>query len=263
MGYDWFSDYKDGIYEIDRNDYINFYRGINEGITFNRKYEKLYMLKRDSIYMFLMKSVKGTLQILNGGAIRSALEHDLNYYFNNMVTYSKSLRLFLTDYDDFKRSVSKYIKSIGGNGRIHGCIIDIDYYNHLYLNPLDGTISPYFATSMIDKYVYNNLPSLLKKECPNLYINYENKRIKNDGSNRLAVFNNNLTISNKTIYVDSTEMYKVSRILKGLQFTTQYNIVRLWSDSFVGEPSKERGKLIVSNIINPHLLIESDDKNNK
>ena len=263
MEYDWFSDYKDGIYEIERNDYINFYRGIKEGVTFNREYEKLYMLKHEDVYMFLIRSTKGTLQILNGGLIRSANGHDLDYFYDNMVTYSKSIRLFLSDYDEFQRNVSRDITSIGGSGRIHGSIVDIDFYNHLYLNPLDGTITSYFATSMVDKYVYENLPSLLKKECPNLYLNYEKKHNKTADSNDLIVFNNNLTISNKTIYVNSTEMYKVSRILKGLQFTTKYNIVRLWSDSFVGVPSKEKGKLIVSNIIDPNSLIEANDKKNK
>lgn len=46
-------------------------------------------------------------------------------------------------------------------------------------------------------------------------------------------------------------MYKISRILKGLQFTTKYNIVRLWNDNFVAESSEENGKLIVSGIIDP------------
>jgi hypothetical protein len=248
MGYDWFSNYKDGIYEIERNDYINFYRGIKEGVTFNRKYAKLYMIKHNDVYMFLIKSLKGNLQILNGGSIRSANGHDLNYFYDYMVMYSQSLKMFLSEYDEFQKSVSKDILSIGGNGKIHGSIVDIDFFNHLYLNPLDLSITPYCAFSMVEKYVYENLPSLLKKECPNLYLNFE-KINENVDLKKLIVFNSNSTISDKTIYVESTEMYRVSRILKGLQFTTKYNIVRLWNDSFVGNPSKEKGKLIASNII--------------
>lgn len=54
-------------------------------------------------------------------------------------------------------------------------------------------------------------------------------------------------------------MYKTSRIIKGLQFTTKYNIVRIWNDNFVQEPSVENGRLIVSSIINLDLI----SKNNK
>lgn len=260
MGYDWFSDYKDGIYEIERNDYISFYRGIYEHVSFNREYDKLYMLKHDGVYMFLMRTIKGTLLILNGGAIKNANGHDLNYYYDNMGIYAKSVKLFLSEYDEFQKNVSRDIVSIGGSGRIHGSIVDIDFFNHVYLNPLDGTITPYFATTMVDKYVYKNLPSLLKSKCPQLYLNYEKKLEGEEKQKGLIIFNNALAISNKTVYVDSTEMYKVSRILNGLQFTTRYNIVRLWSDLFVGEATKEKGKLIVSNIINPSNLIENDSK---
>lgn len=68
-------------------------------------------------------------------------------------------------------------------------------------------------------------------------------------------------------------MYKVSRILKGLQFTTKYNIVRLWNDTIAGEASEENGSLIVSGIINPEemelihreqkLIAQAEKKSNK
>ncbi len=254
MDYDWFSDYKDGIYEITKDDYENFYRGIGEGLTFNRQFGELYMLKREGTYMFIMTSPKGTMQILNGGAIKNAGGHTLEYFYENLVPYSKSIKMFLSQFDEFQKNVSKEIKSIGGDGRIHGSIVDIDFYNHLYLNPLDGTITPYFAYSMIDKYVYKNLPSLLKYECPKIFANYEKKLLGDKNNNALVVANTNLTVTKSRTYVDSTEMYKVSRILKGLQFTTKYNIVRLWNDTIVGEASEENGRLIVSGIINPEEM---------
>ena len=63
-----------------------------------------------------------------------------------------------------------------------------------------------------------------------------------------------MPITKNREYVDSTEMYKVSRILKGLQFTTKYNIVRLWNDAIVADASEENGKLIVSGIIDPDSM---------
>ena len=61
LNFDWFIDYNDGIYEITREDYIEFYHGINETVDFNRDYEKLFMLKKEKTYMFLIQNKKGEL----------------------------------------------------------------------------------------------------------------------------------------------------------------------------------------------------------
>lgn len=255
MDYDWFSDYKDGIYEITREDYINFYRGIREGnVSLNREFQHLYMLKREGVYMFLMINPTGNLLILNGGSIKHAENDSLEYYYDNLVSYSKSIKLFLSRFDSFQKKVSKVIKSLGGYGTIHGCIVDIDSLNHLYLNPLDGTITPYFAFSMVNKFVFKNIASLLKLNCPKLFKKYEQLCIESKTQRELITLDNDLTISEEELFVESTEMYKISRILKGLQFTTKYNIVRMWSDAFVSEPSEASGRLIVSGLIDPRSV---------
>lgn len=251
MNYDWFSDYNDGIYVIKREDYINFYRGIGERCTLNREFKKLYMLKRDGTYLFLINSSGENLQILNGGSIKKVGKHSLQYFYDNLNKYAQSVKMFLSQFDEFQKNVSKEVKSIGGKGSIHGSIVDIDFYSHLYLNPFDGNVIPYFAYSMTDKYVYENLPSLLKSKCPELYSNYEQKYINNKNNGVLAPVNNNFVITSKAIYVRDTEMYRVSRVLKGLQFTSKYNIVRIWNDNVVEDSSIENGRLIVSEIINP------------
>lgn len=68
--YDWFSSYGDGIYEITRCDYYKFYRGINEILNYDKDFKNLYLLKRDNIYLFLMRFNNGNLMILNGGGSR-------------------------------------------------------------------------------------------------------------------------------------------------------------------------------------------------
>lgn len=253
--FDWFEDYKDGIYEITKEDYENFYRGVGEGLTFNRQYEKLFMIKREGAYMFLMQTPKRSMLILNGGSIKRAGNHSLEYFYDNLVKYSKSVSLFLSKFYAYQKQVSSELKKIGADGTIHGSIVDIDFYNHLYLNPLDGSVTPYFAYSMVDKYVYDNLPSLLKYQCPKIYQNYQRLIEQIDViDNALVVRDSNLPVSKHKTYVGSTEMYKVSRILKGLQFTTKYNIVRLWNDAIVADASEENGRLIVSGIIDPDSM---------
>ena len=247
--YDWFSDYKDGQYEITKDDYINFYHGLKTYVQLNRQFSNLYMIKKSNTYMFFMKNLKGKLLILNGGQIKSVGEHNLDYFYQNLEIYSISIKLFLSKYNELQSKVSQEIKKIGGSGMIHGAIIDIDFYNHIYLNPLDGSIITYYALSMTEKYVYKNLQSLLNYNCPSLYSNYQ-QMVKNN-TNELVVLNSytNTLIVKDTEFVEDTSIYKYSRILKGLQYTTSNSIVRIWNDGFVSLASEENGKIIVTNLL--------------
>ncbi len=242
--YDWFADYADGIHPIDRDDYIAFYRGLGETVSFNWQYEKLYMIKREGSYMFLMETPKGALDVLNGGARKSAGDRPVDYFYENLPKYSESVKMFLSSYDAFQKRVSAEIKSFGGSGKIHGCIIDIDYFNHVYINPLDGTITPYSASSMVDKYVYPDMASLLMRNCGGLFDNYK-KLIEMSGGTIDEV----VLRKRRGSYDGGTEIYRASRVIKGLQFTTKYSIVRLWNDHILDVASEENGRLIVTNLL--------------
>ena len=161
--FDIFKDYTDGIYEITEEQYKNFYYGIGARIEFNRKFNKLFMIKRNGTYCFLVKiNQRDDLKFLNGGKIQNVENYNLNYFYENLTNYSNSIKLYLQEFNEYQNKISKQIKKMGGNGKIHGCIIDIDFYTHLFINPLDGKITPYFARSINDKYVYNSLENLLK-----------------------------------------------------------------------------------------------------
>ena len=254
FGYDWFADYSDGIYEISKEDYETFYRGINETLSFGWPYESLHMVKRDKNYMFFMKAPpKGNLMMLAGGQRKGTNGHSLEYYYENLSNYSQSIKMFLSEYNNFEKQLSASIKKIGGRGTIHGCIVDIDFFNHLYINPLDGTITPYHATSIVDKDVYENVRSLLKCERPELYKNYKKLIESESTDNMLVELGANLPISRRTYYYGDTDIYRYSRIIKGFQFTTGCNVVRLWNDDFVSNASEENGRLIVSGVLEPSL----------
>ena len=121
-------------------------------------------------------------------------------------------------------------------------------------------LTPYFAKSMTDKYVYKNLISLLKYQNKELYNNYVKLLEYEDKKGALIKLNNDLRESNKKIFVSGTEMYKISRILRGFQYTIEKNIVRLWSDIIVSNNTKETGRLIVSNAINSKEIKLINDK---
>ena len=253
--YNIFDDYDDGIYEISREDYKAFYRGIGSGLTFNRKFEKLYMLKRNKRYMFLMRAGEANngLKILNGGSVTN-VGRTLEYFYEKMSNYASSVSTFLSDYNDALKKISTEIKKIGGDGRIHGCIVDIDFFNHVYLNPLDGKATSYYADSMTRKFVYKNFISLLKYEAPHLYSNCKMLQ-STETENALTILSKASDVeSEDSVFVESTDIYKISRIIKSLQFTTDHSIIRTWNDDLVDGVSANNGKKIVE------LILQLPDK---
>ena len=133
--YDYFGDYKDGIHEITRDEYIGFYHSVNLRMTYNGKPNKIYMLKKNGYYCFFCENKNGSLKIMHGGSSKGVSVNDINYYYNNMDRVINKISDPMRDYSDVQRKISAEVVRFGGSGRIHGCIIDIDFNNHIYLNP--------------------------------------------------------------------------------------------------------------------------------
>lgn len=227
--YDLFFDYDEGIYQITRDEYIDFYRGKNLQITYNRKVNELYMLKKKNYYCFIHRNASGGLTILNGGSLKTLKTNGIMYYYNNMDEQIAFIKKPLDKFLTIQKKISDAIKHIGGSGHIHGAIIDIDYYNHIYVNPYDLSIVSYFALDVVNKYVYPSIQALLKSECPmlyqkhNEYLTSEDKRvlsIRNDNDKKLLV---------KPKLYTSTDIYTVSRELKKMQ-KLETNILSVWYD---------------------------------
>ena len=228
--YDIFSDYEDGIYEISRNDYLDFNRGKNITITFNRDFHKLYLLKKNTYYMFILQSYNGKVQVLNGGSVKTLSNNDVNYYFDNMDRVIANIETPLSKLTEYQQQISKVIKSIGGSGTIHGAIVDIDYFNHIYVNPLDLTITPYYALDIVRKVVFADIPTLLQSNCPALYTNYL-KQIESDNSTALVLQTSETKKPIRAIYLD-TDIYRASREIKKMQ-KLHVNILTVWNEPLV------------------------------
>lgn len=142
---DMFSEYPDGIYAITNEQYIEFQQG--RGVATNGCNRKgtIYMLKRNGIYMFFLDGRK--LYILNGGKIKVA-QHPIEYYYERLDKYAARAETVFAPYLAALNQISSEVESFGGWGNIHGSIIDIDYYGHIFLDPFTGMATPYFA---IDK----------------------------------------------------------------------------------------------------------------
>lgn len=224
--YDIFIDYEDGIHEISREQYIRFYSGKNIGITFNREFHKLFMLKKNGYYTFILQYPSGKLTILNGGALKSLEHKDINYYFEKMDDVVSYIKSPLDKFTEYQKQISAGIKAIGGSGTIHGSIVDIDFLNHIYVNPLDFSITPYFASDVVWKVPFPDTPKLLQANRPDLYKNYL-KQIEGHSSAVMALQEYKTEIiSVPQPYLD-TDIYRASREIKKMQKLSS-NILSVW-----------------------------------
>lgn len=140
------------------------------------------------------------------------------------------IRKPLDKYMSIQQRISEEIRKLGGTGTIHGCIIDIDRNNHIYVNPVDLTITGYWAGNMIDKLVYPDVPRLLKIQCPVIYSNYL-KLMKEEKKNLLVLAKrkkDELGVLPQR-YLD-TDIYKASREIKKMQKLTS-NILGTWYEN--------------------------------
>lgn len=224
--YDYFYDYKDGIYTITTQEYKKFCRVRNIRLTFNRKVYKLLMLKKNGYYCFIAQNKEGGLNILNGGAASHLACKDVQYYYDRMDEMISQIRKPLTKYTKFQNSISDAIKAFGGSGTCHGCIVDIDYFNHIYVNPVDGTITYYWASDIINKYIYSSLPELLESKCPELFDNYKKLIGTKSGSKTIEYFKKH-ELSNSVVHYLDTDIYKTSRQVKKFQ-KLDSNILTFW-----------------------------------
>lgn len=225
--YDYFADYQDGIYEITSQEYKEFHRGKNIRINFNREVNVLYMLKKNGYYCFIHESMGGSLAILHGGALKKLDIDNIDYYYENMDSVVALIAKPLHAYTKIQETISNEIQKIGGSGYIHGCIIDIDYFNHVYVNPIDRKIIGYWASDIIHKKVFPTVTALLKEECPTLYERYT--KLLKDNSKNLPILekygNKDLALLPQS-YLD-TDIYKASKKIKKMQKLSS-NILTAW-----------------------------------
>jgi len=215
--YDIFADYSDGIYNITAEQYKDFAIGKDIIMQYTNTLP-IVMVKKNGVYLFLRKSKRGYC-ILNGGK-PVKVDKKPEYYYEHMDAQIKKIMTPLQRYTKYQNEYSKYIRSIGGRGTIHGCIIDINFYSHIYINPLDGKVTPYFALDIVNKIIYPDFKSLLEAhapECLEKYITSEHSLP--------AV--RSVTGSKKAIYQD-TDIYEVSRILKSMQYLQNEAVIRRW-----------------------------------
>ena len=228
--YDSFINYPDGIYKITYEQYIDFNIGKNVRLKKKNDGKQIILLKKGFAHMFVYYNGNNKLMLLSGGSSKR-LFRDLNYYYENLDKYVCNIKAIMNSYMDRLLDVSKMIRAIGGEGSIHGCIVDIDYYNHIYINLVDGKGTPYFAYNMEQKYVYKDLYTLLKEKKRSLLSGCVEWQRVNPDNNKLVVQNTEL--ADLAVLVTDKNIYRTSKIVKSIQYLLFQDIVREWNDKIL------------------------------
>lgn len=274
-GYDVFIDYPSGIHEITRIQYEEFNKGKNIQCTFTRDYGKIYMLKKGDVYMFFYygkwnKNMQSeSLYHLYGGKLCSLvlnhkgidkccaeqyesyissgiqMESVLKYYYYHMDKYATNVKLFLESYTDNQKRISRIIKQLGGSGKIHGAIIDVDMprsindfsYCHLFVNPMDGKVTPYQAFDVTWRTVYKDFKALLmdnRKWCKAIEDNYMKCEEQMELQLPISAYNGvEEWDDDNSVDDDSKEIYIISRIIRSLQYILDKNVIRSWNEKLL------------------------------
>lgn len=234
--YDPLCDLEDGIHEISKLQYLDFMYVRKIPIPEMKRTGEFWAIKKEGIYLFLLET-NGKSYILNGAQTQRA-EKNKEYYYKNINKYYNNVSRALSLFYPHAETISNMIQAIGGDGTIHGCIIDYDYYNHVFINPFDYSLTPYNATSMTSKWVLPSFDRLVDcgKETQRRLLSKTNIAISVDKS-ALQILNSKITSTDlQNELITDTAIYRVSNIVKTLQYVIEAHIIRKWYDAILNLP---------------------------
>lgn len=251
--------YPDGYHEITVSDYYAFYKfngiglsGEGKGIS-NRinSGSHFYMIKKNGFYMFLLLGGKTPLLCVGAQIKRVQGGSNIDYYYNAFDTMIKRyIQLYASMYKGMQ-FISKKVKKFGFSGRVHGFIVDIDFYNHIMVNPFDGKLTFYYSPTFGLVKEYPNVNSLVggmkERVIPE---SFESKRDYNQAIKRLDRAISELKIGSnlpqipesntktevasiQKVNVGQNSMYDYSRRMYQIQRLFECNILRVWDPSLI------------------------------
>lgn len=234
--YDPLCDLENGIHEISKLQYLDFMYIRKIPIPEMKRTGKFWAIKKEEIYLFILET-NGKSYILNGAQAQRA-EKNKEYYYKNISKYYNNVSRTFSSFYQYEETVSSLIQAIGGEGTIHGCIVDYDYYNHVYVNPFDETLTPYYAISMTYKMALSNFEALVESGKSTNALLFGNAEITIDtDKNALQLLNNKLSPTNlHGKVITDTSMYRVSNIFRTLQYTIESHVIRKWNDAILNLP---------------------------
>ena len=242
--YDPFGAWADGIYQITPQQYMDFNAGRGIQMEYFRQQGDIYALKQKGIYMFMLQYGLG-LYLLRGGQKLNVF-HGLEYYAANLEKYVEKIQMAFRPYRNALDKIAAEVKRFGGSGYVHGSIVDIDFYNHINLDPFNGIIMPYFALDTTGRIGFRSIRELLESSpIPargsngNPLLSAYTKLLDAGGVSILAptVKEDALAVV-PTEVLDEKDIYSPSRVMKSIQYLLDKGVVRVWNDAVLAMVDK-------------------------
>lgn len=173
-----FIDFEDGCYEITTDQYCDYYKysgnplsGASIVNNVLRNGGRFFMIKHSGFYGFFTQNKSKEISICVGGKTRKIPKvKSIDYLMRN---FDAMVSVYLTAMLPFRKAqeqISAEVQSLGLSGRIHGCIVDVDFYNHIMLNPLDGSITYYYSPAFGTLQPYKTFAKMLENIDPEYLI---------------------------------------------------------------------------------------------
>lgn len=242
--YDPFEAWADGIYQITPQQYMDFNAGRGIQMEYFRQQGDIYALKQKGIYMFMLQYGLG-LYLLRGGQKLNVF-HGLEYYAANLEKYVEKIQMAFRPYRNALDKIAAEVKRFGGSGYVHGSIVDIDFYNHINLDPFDGYIMPYFAFDVTGRREFRSVQEMLESS--------PFPALGSDGTPMLSAYTKLLDAGGVSILaptvkeaalavvpmeiLDERNIYAPSRVMKSVQYLLDKGVVRVWNDAVLSMPDR-------------------------
>lgn len=244
--YNPFIDYEDGVHEITLKQYSDFYKYTGEYVGVGlirlqlKRNAKIYLIKQNGFFGFFVINDKNT-KICAGGKLKVISEiTDIRYFYECFCTMIYQYIAALSPLRNYQEKLSDMIRRLNipypDSGRIHGCIVDVDFYHHIMINPYDGKntfyYSPYFGTVQ----EFKSFEALLESmESHDYQLKSDKKYLDAKKDAASAGIIKKVSMEKRQIKaIDIKDsLYSVSMKVNQLQRLFTSNILRDWDDSII------------------------------
>lgn len=254
-----FIDYEDGCFEITTDQYCDYYRYCGDplsGTSFInnvlRQGGRFFMIKHFGFYGFFTQNRSLGISICVGGKTRKIPRaYTISYLMEN---FDAMVSAYLTTVMPFRRAqeqISAEVQSLGLSGRIHGCIVDVDYYNHIMLNPLDGAISYYYSPVFGKLRLYKTFAELLENIDSDTLVGEQKRNILEDyalmATSKCLLSEESFVTSDevgKLVTIEiSGSVYSMSSRINQLQRLFTSRVLRDWNPELIDKQKRKQNLL--------------------
>ena len=210
---------RDGFYETNIEDYLKYVSYVREYISGHKTIDKkltnskLYVVKSKDYYGFFIEQLNcngyNDIYILNGGKYNKIDEriHNINDVYRHFDKIVHKYIEAMLPIRCVQSKISHILKGLGFDGRIHGLIVDVDFFNHIMIDIESRNVRYYYSPIFGLMIEFENFIDLIdfmgsEKYCGFSSLPEKNKEIANKikskfilmsgGNNRIESNNNEL-----------------------------------------------------------------------